>query len=971
MNRLEFQELRDLPKNTEFDFATPVDVLQPSITQRFVQLFARSQNRLLLKTAPGTGKTIMSLLTTKEDMRVFSTIYRAFEVRRKIVVFGFSEDVFKRELTRHKEFGFVTDEELAEMRDLRKQLKKGQSADIKGRLDGLQNAITRRLSDPAHNGFFIFYGYRKWFLRLFLSADLPPDVTSENVYERYKKGELAVNQAILDSLKGAKIICDEIHLAYNSLEANSYGIALQLLLDYHGDNITAIFMSATIINNSKREIIDIANLIRSPGTPIFPSRDFFDSNATLIGDLSPIYKQFQGKTVFLEESTADYPAVKYRGEEIEELGGFFTKCEMSKMHKKAYKDADPSNWIAEDMVFPSPSGIGLVSREAIDEQLGNADPSWLKSAGITITKHSDHIEYGGDWLRMPRLAEYSGKYAALVTLIHAELKRDPLQKFLIYHPYIVGSGVELITNILLENGFIRYGGIPNDHTLSSEAYITRAKWDNKQPFRAATVFALTNETNNKRKREFLTLWNSPAENTGKTVKIFVGAQRIRQSIDSRNTPHLIKCHVCTNKAEEIQVIGRIVRTNSMSDLPLSKRVANIHTLIYDGPTNEYKKYYRQFNEFKFIREIEWNINKSAVNNFIYRKDFSRDDPNSALPFSVDYSIPKTITSASYYNEHYQYALGLMMRIIKWGFIANAVWSYERMWEFVVSHPAANVYFDGIVKSMRDVYREMYSFAMYSLVYKKNQAILQLDIFNQTANVFRTQKTSKGLYKTIDRVIAQFGDYFMLVPIDEKGVPILGEYAHMTRHYKTELSITDVPNDFKQDKVDEFRQYVAKSHSKFAILLDFDLVDQLHMIKMHIEGTLKLPSAFVKMYEGLGVISGNSYRQGDTLMTYTGSWRPSTAPPQPPREFGVVMGVAMDKQFKLIDEPSGNQAVGDKRLVKQGRVCTTIKRDELARLAAKISVPNPPKKVQELCTALFERLVELQINFPAIQYFDIK
>jgi hypothetical protein len=44
------------------------------------------------------------------------------------------------------------------------------------------------------------------------------------------------------------------------MEKNNWGLALQIILNYH-DSCRALFLSATPLNNSSTEVIDLLNLL--------------------------------------------------------------------------------------------------------------------------------------------------------------------------------------------------------------------------------------------------------------------------------------------------------------------------------------------------------------------------------------------------------------------------------------------------------------------------------------------------------------------------------------------------------------------------------------------------------------------------------------------------------------------------------------------------------------------------------------
>lgn len=993
-SKLEYQELKNSPKFNDYDLVPNAKLFQPSITQRFVQLFTEiknGKNRVLLKAATGSGKTLMTLLKAKENSEIYSVLYKEFLMKRYVAVFGFSESVYKRELTKFPELGFITQKELAELSEIRKNISNSEKRENKLLFEKMYrnfvHRIKARCTDPEKGGYFIFYGYRKWHLRLFLNNDLPDHINAENVYEEYKKGNIPVNKKLLDSFAGSLLICDEIHMVYNSIEANSYGIALQLLLDYHGKNISALFLSATIINNNRREIINIANLVRDPGTKILRSNDYFGPKPEK--KMTEVYKAFEDKTIFLEEVTDDYPTINFEGTMVKELGNKFVKTDMSKFHLATYKHYDlfentTIHFIADDLAFPNPKFsaeehklwdpnhknhkdrkpiYGLIDRREIEQEYVSADPQWLKKMGIEVIKTKDSVIISGPWLKRDSLAIYSTKYAKMVDDIHEDIKKDPELKTLIYHPYIVGSGVNLITEILKQNGFISYGSIPNENTISSITGKTKLQEDGK--FYPSTIFSLNSSVSDKEKERILTLWNSKPERHGKNLKIFVGSQRIKQSVDFKNTSKLRVMHVSKNKGEQIQVFGRIVRTNSMIDLPKEKRIANINIYIYNGMTIEYKRYYRQQQEFLKIQKMEKHINEHAVNNYIYREDFESTNPFGQLSFPVDFKVPK-INLIDYYDEKFKYAMSIVMVITKWAFLSNPVWTKKDLWEYVLNHPAANVYLEGITKSTKHIYEEIFDYCLHGLIYKKENNIVgyKLDLFDFDNNIFSEYVNCGKTFRSVNRAVVALGDYFILMPLDRYGNIEMGPYSFMRKQKQKTLNFVKLvkPETLSNgiiDYLDTFKQETKKSHYKF--ILNFTTEEHRNIMKNHIDKTYKIPEKFWNLYLGFGVAGDDFYLDDESTNRYENSvWSkyPLTSFDNV-EENNFIIGIIQKKEMKL-REPITTQ-VGDRRKMKQGQVCSTLKKESLKKICDKIKKTDFVYRVGSMCDVIFEYLVDSEMS----------
>lgn len=517
-DKLEFRELKTVPTYGRNLYWVPINQLQPTVTQLFTDRLYKNKKvfRILLKLGTGLGKTLVSLLVSKYYSSWYKVYYQEYKKEYKCFIIGFSKAVFKRELTKFPELGVITYQEQELLKKLTVSIKNAREElkeSLINKKKQIMIKIRKRITDSNSGGFYEFYGYKELANNLFIDK-IPDDIDSSEVYEKYKKGEIRVDEILLEKFRHSFIICDEIHMTYNSSESNNYGIALQFIIDYYGKDISAIFLSATIINNNKRELIDNVNLIKDPDIPHFKSIDYFhsdtESNKISKKSLEPIYKQYEGKTIFLEENTEDYPDLIYMGKNIKMNpdGDYinFTECPMSPLHEVTYQDHNlyeekTSNHLVHDIVVPNPDFSaedilkwhpehpeflkrnmqvrGLFDNDEIVRKLKEASSEWKKKIGINITIEKNYYVLSGSWLHKSNLPIYSTKAFNAVNIIDKELKEDPLRKFLIYHQYVKGSGIIMIQEILRANGFITMDEIPSLDTYSSELYITRKEWFKK------------------------------------------------------------------------------------------------------------------------------------------------------------------------------------------------------------------------------------------------------------------------------------------------------------------------------------------------------------------------------------------------------------------------------------------------------------------------------------------------------------
>lgn len=332
---------------------------------------------LHLQFQTGTGKTLVGCGVAHEHTRVFKSIYamgaaRAANNRRmlhtldrttpSVVVLGFggTKKAFMRDLMKHPEFGFVTAAELSELAGRRRSAESGLATDINAARE-YQTMLRKRITTKQRGGFYRFFGYDEFVNRLFITnsiklVDIEAEtlsrlragetITHDQVFAEYiKSGKITVNTDFLLSLRNNFIIADEIHNTYNTLMRNNRGVALQYVLDTV-ESIRCLTMSATPVNNSPTEIVEIVNYHVPKADRITKQEIFANSRTLREGAMEKILKLMEGRWSFLQDANIKYfPKQIFHGEEIplpQTIGSIpaghpipylkFTACEMSPLH---------------------------------------------------------------------------------------------------------------------------------------------------------------------------------------------------------------------------------------------------------------------------------------------------------------------------------------------------------------------------------------------------------------------------------------------------------------------------------------------------------------------------------------------------------------------------------------------------------------------------------------------------------------
>lgn len=829
---LEFLELKDEENKVNKPFNTDLwpalhGILQPSSMQLFVPRIYNiltKTKRLILDMATGTGKTLTSLLTSANFKQVFTS---EGSISRTIVI-SFTSDIFKREILLFQELGFITHEELKELNKLRIKKIVTKDPDHIRAYKNKYNEYKRRITDINSGGYFLFFGYKELVNAL---VETGKDITSykpKELYSKLKNGELEVNHSLLEIFKNSLIICDEIHVSYNSIEQNNYGIVIQYILDYYGNDIYALFMSATIINNNPREIIDIANLMTIDKK--FDVDDYFEystvtsvvsdneesiiqnSEDKIIADMSDVLNIFRGKIIVYEEENKNYPSYEYVGEEI--MPGLkLTLCEMSPLHQQTfnfttlYEKSNGLERIINDIVFPNPDFpdvdynqfhpdvyykltekqkkelsqvYGLYSSEEIKSKIGNAPDDWKKKYGIELKKEGINYFLSGPFLRKENIRIYSTKLYNLLITLEKIREVNPSAKIFIFHPYVQICGVLLIRELLYYNGYLNEFGIPTDEThmigtTSKYGELPKKERDNYKPARYIATYNFAPETKESVLEKFNDSMNAKAE----MFQVLIGSKIMYQSSTLKDTQYSIKLQMINNYSSEIQVNGRNRRNGSHNNLPPNQRYVKYYTLcsstnkkmIPSNPdSNELAIRKSKFKTYNVIRELNRKINEYALNNYISlnNMEYKQRDMMGNLSYSdklfKNYDKRKKINDVTY--RAYDYFNEDIKNML---FLLRKMFFTNPVWNInQIRNFIKNVPFN-IPYNFSDTLDKtnILDICLFYICYNNTEiSINNLNniYFNPYIKLFNQEYRNNKMVNTSLRIIVNVGDYFILTPI---------------------------------------------------------------------------------------------------------------------------------------------------------------------------------------------------------------
>lgn len=813
--------------------------------------------RLLMKHSTGTGKTIGSLGIAMEFMKHYRRMAVFSEATPSVFIIGFSKHVFTKEILRHPEFGFISHDEMQEYQKLKKLADTGTQAD-KDVLSEFEARIRKRLSNKQLGGFFKFYGYKEFFNRLFIFSENTLDkskMSEEEIMEGIKDGWITLNFDLIKSLANSLVICDEIHNVYNSVEINNYGIALQLMLDLY-DSVDVVMertipiaediihvlknsyvkfvaMSATPINNSSTELIDLLNLLiplsHLPGRKKLTKESFFiDTRQLRPGALEEIKNLVRGYVSFFRDDNPKYypthimdgksialPAKVQRADAKERRKGTpvhtkipylkFIRCKMSPLHWKTYKAVytgtlPPDGQSLIDMVLPNPDGkVGLFRTKEITHALKTASRKWKEKHKIDIINQSigntDADIISGEFMNINEIGKYSMKYKTLLDYAIENIQTDG-GKVMIIHQHVKMSGVLFVQELLRRNGILDEFSNPVDNTLCVKCGTTMGKHKSKEhEFMPVRSIILYGDIDKHILDTSLEKFNSTDNLMGYRYKFVIGSKIIREAYDFKALQHQWIVSVPNNIPGLEQIYGRAIRNNSHVLLPLERQTVTTCIFVSSVPDGsdlsyEEKRYYEKIKDYIVIQQINKIFNENAIDSVLHRDiifpaDTSKAEPSlGMLYFPPDnekaFAVKNAATTEIFHSDH---EIQQILFIIKRLFIEQSpVWKYDDLWQ-MVQQPPFDVYVNSTTFD-----EENFVIALESLVYSLETHV---DVYTPDTLEMSSRDIDR-LFDNLDKRIMKKGvecqiifknGYYMLFPNDN----IFNNKSYISEEYKKDLS----------------------------------------------------------------------------------------------------------------------------------------------------------------------------------------
>lgn len=415
---LKRKEMYSLRADSTRNFRDPPEGRNDPLAGKYLkihshQLFVRNimnpntpYKKLHLLHGTGSGKTLGSVSIAQEFIKVYRKLYANIAAKIQagrrnyaeldrttptvfVLGFGGTKAAFARELLKYPEFGFITITEKEELAKRYKIADAGLPDDIKN-LKEYYSMLKKRITNKSKDGFYKFSGYDEFVNRLFLSDNVKltdlemiakqklqagENITLEDVfYEYIQSGKIQINHQLLAMFENSLLICDEIHNTYNMNMKNNRGVAIQFILD-SVPTLRFLSLSATPINNSPTEVVELINYLVPPDKKITKKGFFANSRTLLPGKLEEIGKLTKGKISFLQDVNIKYfPKRVFMGEPLilpKQVENFsegseipylkFIPCPMSELHQETYNQ----HLKTEGKIQETEKEIQLIPQEAV------------------------------------------------------------------------------------------------------------------------------------------------------------------------------------------------------------------------------------------------------------------------------------------------------------------------------------------------------------------------------------------------------------------------------------------------------------------------------------------------------------------------------------------------------------------------------------------------------------------------------
>jgi len=748
----------------------PAPTLFPN--QKFVRAFFNPEtpykNGLLLYDT-GTGKTLTAIAVAEGFKD------HILQLRRKdnknawvyIVAESGAQDRFFQELIGPGTFGeYTKPEEVEEYRTLNKIPENERTQVIITRIRELKKEFRSRIHSKKKDGIYKFVSFRE-----FQNHTIGRRDKREGRTQIDTEGNI-IRKNPMDEIKNLNnclLIIDEVH----RLEGNDWMASVRNILQ-KSHNTRVLILTATPMYHESREIIQILNLIADKSHQL-DKNDVFIKNDVSETGISRIKDSAHGRIFYLRgKDPENFPEVLSQGEHMPEkiklLETFdptfrmkYTKLvrvPMSQFHYDTYKTYFTGKIPLDmrmlmDIALPDPSKYKGNSNDKIgryDKKLlldiKSASEQWKQTHKIRTYRDDDKIlRIGGEILQYKNLKKYSSKYVKVLDILF-----ESNGKVMIYEELIDGLGINLFTEILIENGYtpIRTSnlrGVTSTSRLNQRCYICGRQFNRpnvgscKNHKCSAAYFAVLIGVGSKRqeREQVIMKFNDIKNINGSDIKIILGSSVVKESIDFKELRHSIILNYQNNFSSIKQIEGRGARNKSHVRLPVEDRNVKTYKIVSSIPNDveesaeelQYRK--QEYEHIKIqkiaraLKEIAVDCHLNRANNIDaqeikkYRKCETHENKTLCSPdcdymdcyYDCIYEPTKPLDQKTIdidtWNKHNAYRRNEIIRYIKTLFKLDIVWDLESIihaikvsdkFEFIEEIAVEDVLYDMIHRHTR-------------------------------------------------------------------------------------------------------------------------------------------------------------------------------------------------------------------------------------------------------------------------------
>jgi superfamily II DNA or RNA helicase len=420
-------------------------------------------NRILINAGTGSGKTISSIILLKQQLELSSK-----KVGSNIIVLGFTANNFKSDIIKFKDIKILPKKVVDELNKLKSETE----------INRYVNLFFKQLKEKKiyENAGVMFYGFKLLYQRLFIFNNKNIVInTFSDLMREISNSNITVAEDVLRSFDNSLIICDEIHNLYNEEESNTWGMAIIYLLKKI-PSIKAVFLSATPISKSKREVVHLLNLLNDKDN-IISFDDIFDNEENLLPKGEELITEVsKGKIIYYRNNEKkSFPSSEFIGQEVEGIEGLKMRlCDINDTYASILKTGEVNPDELNNMVLYESDNKGFSNDMYVEVN----NSAYTTVDAVKDLPDNDVIEYRKIKFNQQSQERFSliikddfddekfaPKYYACMMDLIKTLKAKKGGKTIIYHNKVVNTGVHLVKQLLKKYGFLFRGDTPDTRTI--------------------------------------------------------------------------------------------------------------------------------------------------------------------------------------------------------------------------------------------------------------------------------------------------------------------------------------------------------------------------------------------------------------------------------------------------------------------------------------------------------------------------